>query len=96
MLFNLNGAAIAFCGILIEYALKYTTYAKENPGVPNLDSSAWETFEEITLVPAIVRARKAGLIDEKHEKSLRSFAKSVVTIPLRAANPSIYSFLACA
>ena len=31
MLFNLNGAAITFCGILVEYALKYTTYAKENP-----------------------------------------------------------------
>jgi hypothetical protein len=77
MLFNLNGAAITFCGILIEYALKYTTYAKENPGVPSFDSSAWETLEEITLVPAIVRARKAGLIDEKHEKSLRFFAKDL-------------------
>jgi len=77
MLFNLNGAAITFCGILVEYALKYTTYAKENPGVPNFDSSAWAAFEEITLVPAIVRARKAGLIDEKHEKSLRSFAKDL-------------------
>jgi hypothetical protein len=74
MLFNLNGAAITFCGIL---GLKYTTYAKENPGVPNFDSSAWEAFEEITLVPAIVRARKAGLIDEKHEKGLRSFAKDL-------------------
>src|ERR1700693_1884917 len=31
ILFNLNGAAITFCGILVEYALKYTTYAKENP-----------------------------------------------------------------
>jgi hypothetical protein len=29
------------------------------------------------LVPAIVRAKKAGLIDEKHEKSLRSFAKDL-------------------
>jgi len=77
MLFNLNGAAITFCGILVEYALKYTMYAKENPGVPNFDSSAWAAFEEITLVPAIVRARKAGLIDEKHEKSLRSFAKDL-------------------
>jgi hypothetical protein len=77
ILFNLNGAAIIFCGILVEYALKYTTYAKENAGVPNFESSDWEAFEEITLVPAIVRARKAGLIDEKHEKSLRSFAKDL-------------------
>ena len=77
MLFNLNGAAITFCGILVEYALKYTAYAKENPGVPNFDSSAWGAFEEITLVPAIARARKARLIDEKHEKSLRSFAKDL-------------------
>ena len=77
ILFNLNGAAITFCGILVEYGLKYTTYAKENPGVPNFESSAWEAFEEITLVPAIVRARKAGLIDEVHVKSLRSFAKDL-------------------
>jgi len=32
MLFNLNGAAITFCGILVEYALKYATCVKENPG----------------------------------------------------------------
>jgi hypothetical protein len=69
--------AITFCGILIQYALKHTKYAKEYPDVPNFDSPAWEAFEEITLVPAIVRARKAGLIDEKREKSLRSFAKDL-------------------
>ena len=28
MLFNLNGAAITFCGIRVEYALKYATYKK--------------------------------------------------------------------
>jgi hypothetical protein len=77
ILFNLNGAAITFCGILVEYALKYTTYAKENPGTTSFDSSAWDAFEEITLVPAIVRARKAGLIDERIETGLRSFAKEL-------------------
>src|SRR5258708_13570049 len=61
LLFNLNGAAITFCGILVEYALKYTTYAKKNPAVPNFDSSAWAPFEEITLVPAIVRPNKSRL-----------------------------------
>jgi len=77
VLFNLNGAAITFCGILVQYALKYTTYAKENPGAPNFDSSAWAAFEEITLVPAIARARKAGLINEQIENALRSFAKDL-------------------
>jgi len=77
MLFNLNGAAITFCGILIEYALKYATYRKENPGIATFDSSAWGAFEEITLVPAIGRARKAGLIDEQNESDLRDFAKEL-------------------
>jgi hypothetical protein len=77
MLFNLNGAAITFCGILVEYALKYATYAKENPGIGTFDSSAWDAFEGITLVPAIARARKAGLIDEQNETSLRAFAKEL-------------------
>ena len=77
MLFNLDGAAITFCGILVEYALKYTTYAKENPGIGTFDSSAWDAFEEITLVPAIGRARKAGLIDDQNENNLRAFAKEL-------------------
>jgi hypothetical protein len=38
MLFNLNGAAITFCGILVEYALKYVTYAKEDSGAISFDS----------------------------------------------------------
>lgn len=41
------------------------------------DSSAWDSFEEITLVPAIARARKAGLIDEQNQNSLRAFAKEL-------------------
>jgi hypothetical protein len=73
LLFNLNGAAITFCGILVEYALKYATYMKENPGATSFDTSAWAQFEELTLGPAIARARKAGLIDEPREKALRSF-----------------------
>jgi hypothetical protein len=78
MLFNLNGAAITFCGILVEYALKYTTYAKENPDA-SFDSSAWDDFEKMTLGPAIVRARKAGLIDEERGKSLRAFKDDLIT-----------------
>ncbi|MFA5877726.1 MAG: hypothetical protein WC880_05210 [Candidatus Paceibacterota bacterium] len=77
ILFDMNGAAITFCGILVEYALKYTTYMKENPGTADFDSAAWNEFEEITLVPAIVRAKKAGLIDDEIEKRLRSFAKDL-------------------
>ena len=77
ILFKLNGAAITFCGILVEYALKYTTYARENPGITSFDSAAWGAFEEITLGPAITRARKAGLIDEQNENNLRAFAKEL-------------------
>jgi hypothetical protein len=73
LLFNLNGAAITFCGILVEYALKYAIYVKENPGTTSFDTSAWAHFEEITLGPAIARAKKAGLIDEPREKALYSF-----------------------
>ena len=77
MLFNLNGAAITFCGILVEYALKYATYVKENPGATSFDSSAWERFEGLTLGPAITRAKKAGLIDERLEKALHSFREDL-------------------
>ena len=73
MLFNLNGAAITFCGILVEYALKHATYIKENPGATSFDTSAWEQFEKITLGPAITRAKNAGLIDDRLEKALCSF-----------------------
>jgi hypothetical protein len=73
MLFNLNGAAITFCGMLVEYALKYATYVKENPDTTSFDSSAWEQFEKLPLGPAITRARKAGLIDEQREQALHSF-----------------------
>jgi len=77
ILFNMNGVAITFCGILLEYALKYTTYCQENHSNPNFDSEAWQKFEEITLTPAIGRARKTGLIDDNIEKDLRAFAKKM-------------------
>jgi hypothetical protein len=73
LLFKLNGAAITFCGILVEYALKYAIYLKENPGATSFDTSAWADFERITLDPAITRASKAGLIDARIEGGLRSF-----------------------
>jgi hypothetical protein len=77
ILFNLDGAAITFCGMLVEYALKYATYRKENPGAASFDSSAWDQFENIPLGPAITRARKAGLIDEAREKFLHSFREDL-------------------
>jgi hypothetical protein len=72
MLFNLNGAAITFCGVLVEYMLKYATYIRENPGA-TFDTSAWEEFESFALGGAIDRAKKAGLLDAPFEKALRSF-----------------------
>jgi hypothetical protein len=77
ILFNLDRVAITFCGVLVEYALKYATYRKENPGADSFDSSAWNQFENLTLGPAITRARKAGLIDETREKVLHSFREDL-------------------
>ena len=77
ILFNLDGAAITFCGMLVEYALKYATYVKENPGTTSFNSSAWDQFEELALGPAITRARKAGLIDEERAKVLHSFREDL-------------------
>jgi hypothetical protein len=60
--------------MLVEYALKRATYVKENPSTTSFDTSAWAQFEELTLGPAIARAKKAGLIsDERLEKALYSF-----------------------
>jgi hypothetical protein len=73
ILFSLDGAAVTFCGILVEYALKYAIYIKENPGTTSFDTTAWERFETLTLAPVIDRAKKAGLIDDSAEKALRSF-----------------------
>lgn len=77
ILFDMNGAAITFCGILIEYALKYATFIRETGGGSTFDSAIWEEFEGITLVPAIVRAKKAGLINDEEETQLREFAKEL-------------------
>ena len=77
ILFNLDGAAITFCGILVEYALKYATYRKENLGTTSFDSSAWDQFENLTLAQAISRAKKARLIDEAREKALHLFRENL-------------------
>lgn len=77
ILFDMNGAAITFCGILIEYALKYATFLKETGGRSTFDSVMWEEFEGMTLVPTIFRAKKTGLISNEEEKQLREFAKEL-------------------
>ena len=77
ILFDMNGAAITFCGILVEYALKYTTFIREAGVKSTFDSATWEEFEKITLVSAIVRAKKAGLINDEEENHLREFAKEL-------------------
>jgi hypothetical protein len=47
LLFNLNGAAITFAGILVEYALKYATYVRENPDATSFDTSAWRSLKSL-------------------------------------------------
>jgi len=77
ILFDMPGAAITFCGILIEYALKRATFISETSNRVEFDSQKWEEFEKITLKPAIKRAREAGLIDDNEAEKLREFTDEV-------------------
>ena len=75
--FGLNGAAITMASILIEYVIKHTIYIKESGGYKNADSQKWDEFENMALSPAINRAKKAGLLDEKMAKRLHSFRETI-------------------
>lgn len=75
--FGLNGAAITMSSILIEYALKDTTFIKEAGGYQNIDTSKWDEFEDMEFAPAINRAKRAGLIDKNMTKRLHDFRISI-------------------
>lgn len=77
MLFGLNGAAITLCGILVEFTLKQATYFYENGYKFTYNSSLWDEFENLTLGPTIDRARKARIIDDRHESDLKKFKDDV-------------------
>lgn len=68
IIFGLHGAAITLSGILVEFALKYATYICEVGGHSNYDPSKWDGFEKTTFGPAINRAVKAGLVNQKQKK----------------------------
>jgi hypothetical protein len=63
--------------ILIEYALKDTTFIKEAGGYQNIDASKWDEFEDMDFGSAINRATRAGLIDKIMNKRLHDFRISI-------------------
>lgn len=79
LLFDLHGAAITLCGILTEFALKSATFIVETGSLTaeGYDGERWAELEGITMGPAITRAKRAGLIDDSHEKKLKSFKNNV-------------------
>jgi hypothetical protein len=75
--FGLNGAAITMSAILIEFVLKHTTFIKEAGSYEKANPQDWDQFENMELGPAISRATKAGVIDDKMAKRLHSFRETV-------------------
>jgi hypothetical protein len=82
---NVPGAAITLTGILIEFVVKYATYIREAGGFAAYDPARWDSFERITLGPAIARAEKAELITTQQATELRRF-KDVVRNPYNHYN----------
>lgn len=75
--FGLNGAAITMSAILIEFVLKHTIFIKESGGYRNVNPKDWDQFENMELGPAIERAKKVGVIDDKMAERLNSFRKTI-------------------
>ena len=77
ILFDMHGAAIMFCGILVEYALKRATFISETRDNVEFDLEKWKKFEKIRLKKATDRAKKSGLIDQEQAKNIERFADEV-------------------
>ncbi|MCX5855637.1 MAG: hypothetical protein NTZ24_13885 [Deltaproteobacteria bacterium] len=63
--------------ILIEFVLKHTTFIKEAGGYQNADTRDWDQFENMELVHAINRAKRAGVLDAEMAKRLDSFRNTI-------------------
>jgi hypothetical protein len=78
MMFGMNGTAITFCGIMVEFILKYAIFSKCQKDNVNFDSEAWKEFEEkMTLRPAIEAAKREGLLTDEMAELLHSFATDI-------------------
>jgi len=77
VVFDLVGAAITLCGILVEFTLKYATYIREVGGYAKFEPDRWDEFESITFEPAIKRAFSAGIITTEQAGELRGFKDTV-------------------
>ncbi len=75
-IFGLHGAAVTLLGILVEFALKQATY-KAELGKWAYDAEKWDEFESMTFHPAVLRARKAGIISEHLREELLRFKDEV-------------------
>jgi hypothetical protein len=79
IIFGMPGVAIATCGILVEYSLKYCLYIDQLSLGETYDADAWSRYEDkMTFGGAISEALKVGLIDEEVvAKPLRAFKNTV-------------------
>lgn len=77
MIFGLNGAAITLCGILVEFVLKQATYFVENKRSFTYNSELWDKFENMTLGPAIDRAKDMNIINDIIEQKLKKFKDEI-------------------
>jgi hypothetical protein len=79
LLFGLHGAAITQCGILVEFAMKFSVFIVETGSATAeaFDAEKWDQLENVTMGGAITRALKAGIISLAHEAQLIDFKDTV-------------------
>ena len=77
IILGLHGAAITLSGILVEFTLKYVTYAREMGGFTEYDAKKWDEFEKIMLDGAIKRAAKSDLLNDDEVKALTGFKDEI-------------------
>lgn len=79
ILFGINGAAITLCGILIEVALKHTTYIAEMGEYGKHDLEKLEEIENMDLAKSISRAKgeRARILESKPAKEIDFFREKI-------------------
>lgn len=77
ILFGLNGAAITLCGILVEFCIKYSTYAMEIGPDGKYSAEEYEKIERTSFTTAVNRAEKVGLVDKRQKMLLDDFMRKI-------------------
>jgi len=76
-IFQLNGAAITLCSILVEFALKEALYFYENNRSFEYKPDLWDRYENMTLAPVIQRAKEIKLVDDDIAARLTAFKDEI-------------------